>query len=147
MESKKDQNPDDEPLSEIAMLFDQVVLMVSQTSNSITHHRRDNILSTLIESSTKVKDILRDQSKELDASTNESLFGKDFQNQMIKDSKAVLKSKDLFTGLKPNRQPRGPSSTNNGFKNRPLKRASRFVVAEAGGKEVSPKLPIVTEER
>jgi len=70
MESKKDQNPDDEPLSEIAMLFDQVVLMVSQTSNSITHHRRDNILSTLIESSTKVKDILRDQSKELDASTN-----------------------------------------------------------------------------
>jgi len=54
----------------------QTMLLLSQTFNFTAHHKRDNILSTLIDSSVKVKDILKSQSKELDSFTNPVYLGK-----------------------------------------------------------------------
>lgn len=63
MDAEKDSHPNDEALSEMACLFEQTILLLSQTCNSLAYHRRENILSTLIDSNAKVKDILKNQSK------------------------------------------------------------------------------------
>ena len=58
------------------------------------------MLSTLFDSSTKVKDILKNQSTELNLPTNKYLFGEEFEAKLIKDSKAIKKSEAVFTGIK-----------------------------------------------
>ena len=64
-----------------------------------SYHRRENIISTLIDSSSKVKDILKHQSKDLNEPTNKFLFREEFETKMLKDSKAIKKS-ESGTGSK-----------------------------------------------
>lgn len=84
-------------LNEILSLFEQSVLLLSQELNSSSHHRRENILSTLIDSYVRVKDILKEQSENLDTPSNECLFGENFESRLIRESTAKQKSKSVFT--------------------------------------------------
>ena len=46
---------------EIATLLEQSVMLIDQAFNSVTYHRQLNILSTFIDNSTKIKDIIKEQ--------------------------------------------------------------------------------------
>ena len=59
---------------EIATLFEQSILLISQVFNPITYHRRLNILNTLIDNSIKVKEILKEPNLDLDDMENPYLF-------------------------------------------------------------------------
>ena len=53
----------------------------------------------LIPNSIKVKEILKEQSLELDATENEYLFGDKFEEKLSKITTAKQKPKTIFTGL------------------------------------------------
>lgn len=48
--------------TETVILFEQRILLIGQACNAITYHRQLNILNTLIESSIKVKETLKERS-------------------------------------------------------------------------------------
>ena len=91
IDEEKTNNPEDESISQVSQYFEQVMLLLGQTHNTIYYYRRENILSTLIDSNTRVKDILKSQSKELNDGSNKYLFGDDFESKLIKDTKAIKK--------------------------------------------------------
>ena len=101
IEFEKDANPDDGSLSQVAQALDQIVMLLGQAHNAISYHRRGNILTTLIDTSPRVKEILKNQSKDLNTPSNKFLFGEDFESKLIKDTKAIKKSESVFTGVKP----------------------------------------------
>ncbi|XP_066912059.1 uncharacterized protein [Clytia hemisphaerica] len=101
VDQDKIQNPDDESTKHLSHLLDQTILVLGQVQNAMNYHRRENVLSTLIDSSTRVKDILKNQSQELNLPNNNKLFGEEFENKLIKDTKAIKKSESVFTGVKP----------------------------------------------
>ena len=92
-------------------------MLLSQVINSVAYFRTDNILSTLIESSSQVKEILKNDAKELDDEENKFLFGTSFEDKLIKDSKALKKSETIFTGLKQTTltHHQGQSASNSGI--------------------------------
>ena len=124
IDSEKENNQDDPALAECAEVFDQAILMLSQVFNNVAYHRRENVLSTLIDSSSKVKKILKVKSSDLNDSGNKFLFGEDFETQLLKDSKAIKKSQDVFTGLKQTK-PKPTTTSGAGFK-RPFSNGSLF---------------------
>ena len=84
---------------EVVNLFEQTVLLTAQTYNFLAYQRRMNVLSKLIPNSTKVKEILKEQSLELDVIENKYLFGNKFEEKLSKITTAKQKSKAIFTGL------------------------------------------------
>ena len=96
MEAEREALPDDdEAISghmEIATLFEQSILLISQAFNAITYHRRLNILNTLIDNSIKVKEILKERSLDLDDMENPYLFGEKFE-KLIKITSSKQNSK------------------------------------------------------
>ena len=60
--------------------------------------------------SSKVHEILKDQSSSMDSVDNKLLFGEDFEANLLKESKALKKSESLFTGLS-NKSSTSSSST------------------------------------
>jgi len=62
-DQERESYPDDENLNTMSTLFEQANLLLSQTFNSISYHRRENILSVLLESSTKVKEYSKPSQK------------------------------------------------------------------------------------
>ena len=58
-----------------------------------------NALSKLIATSTKVKEILKEQSLELGGIKNKCLFGEKFEEKLSKFTTAKQKSKIISTGL------------------------------------------------
>ena len=85
--------------NENASLFEQTILLVSQTYKSLAYQQRMNILSTIIENNTKATKISRQKAKNVDARENIYLFGKQFEKKLIKVTSANQKSKSIFTGL------------------------------------------------
>ena len=83
----------------IVELFEQSVLLTSQAVNRIRHQRRYNVLSTLIDNSTKVKDMLKSKADEMNLKDNKCFFGEKFEEHVSKSSKAKRKSTGIFTGL------------------------------------------------
>lgn len=80
MEEEKELIPADEQVENsglivISRLFDQAVLLVGHVYNSIGYQRKLNILSVLIENGTKVKEMLKEESLNLDDEDNEYVFG------------------------------------------------------------------------
>jgi len=71
MDDEKDQSPDDEHVEQCSRSFDQSIMLIAQVFNSLSHHRRDNILTALMDSPVKVKEILNNQTKILDSPTNQ----------------------------------------------------------------------------
>ena len=84
---------------EIATLFEQSILLISQVFNPITYHRRLNILNTLIDNSIKVKEILKEPNLDLDDMENPYLFWEKCEWKLLKIRSAKQKSESIFTGL------------------------------------------------
>ena len=109
----------DEEFQELTMvsnLFEQTMLLVGQAFQSITYYRRHNILSTLIDNPSKVKEILKNADATLDGADNIYLFGDKFEVKLLKDTNAKQKSKLLFSGLqrsKSSNNTRGTSYSGN----------------------------------
>jgi len=55
---------DDEVEDEVTSLLEQTVLLVGQAFNASVYHRRESLLSSLILNNVKLKDILKNQSKD-----------------------------------------------------------------------------------
>lgn len=85
--------------NENASLFEQTILLVSQTYKSLAYQQRMNILSTIIENNIKATKISRQKAKNVDARENIYLFGKQFEKKLVKVTSAKQKSKSIFTGL------------------------------------------------
>ena len=79
--------------NENASLFEQTILLVSQTYKSLAYQQRMNILSTIIENNTKATKILRQQAKNVDARENIYLSGKQFEKKLVKVTSTKQKSK------------------------------------------------------
>ena len=76
------------------------------------------MLSTLLDSSSKVKSTLKTQSKEFNSASNDHLFGEGFEEKLLKVSKAIQKSQTVFTGLKAASKP--SSSGSGAYTKRPF---------------------------
>ena len=101
IDQDKELHPEDENILEISQTMDQAVLLLGQVQNTVSYHRRENVLSTLIDTSIRVKEILKNQSNDLNLSSNKFLFGEEFESKLLKDTKTIKKSESVFTGLKP----------------------------------------------
>ena len=94
-----------------ATLFEHSILLIGQAVNVIKNHRRLNILNTLIDSSIKVKKILKERSLDLDDMGIPYLFREKFMEKLIKIASAKQISKSIFTGLR-QRKPTFPLRPN-----------------------------------
>ena len=83
---------------EVANLFEQTFLSTAQTYNFLAYQCRMNVLWRLISNSTKIKEILKEHSLELDGIENKYLFGEKFEEKLSKITTAKQKSKTIFTG-------------------------------------------------
>ena len=104
METERETLPDndDEATSGhmgIATLFEQSILLIWQAFNAITYHRWLNFLNTLIDSSVKVKEVLKERSLNLDNMGKSYLFGEKLEEELLKITSTKQKSKWIFTGL------------------------------------------------
>ena len=87
-----------ERISEMCKLFEQIVALVGQASNRTTFYRRSYILESVISDHRRVKDIMTENEKSFEEST-QALFGEKFEDQIAKLSKSKKKSKEVFTAL------------------------------------------------
>jgi len=86
--------------AEITGLFELTVLLSAQAHQRMTHQRRYNILSTLIDNPAKVNELLCDQAEIMNDPGNKYLFGEKFEEVLSKSSTAQKKLNEVFTGLK-----------------------------------------------
>ena len=137
MEFEIDDLPTEKPTEghhKVANLPKQTVLLNAQTYNSLLYQRHMNVLSMLISNSTKVKEVLKEQSLKLDGIENEYLFGEKCKEKLSKVTTAKIKSKTIFTGLQksltfpPNHQ---HLLNRLSVPKQPTKRACRFVVPKS----------------
>ena len=100
MAMEDSQMGDNTPLMEVSALFKQSILLLAQACNGTSYFRRKNILGTLINGKSKVKEILKEQSDSLNDFSNQYVFGSYFENEFSKSVTAKQRSKSLFTGLR-----------------------------------------------
>ena len=84
MQAEREALPDNDDKAtsgymEIAILFEESILLIGQAFIVITYHRRLNILNTLIDNSIKGKEILKVRYLDLDEMENTYLFGEKFE--------------------------------------------------------------------
>ena len=104
MEEEINSNPvDDETLANHNEIYHclskQYFWLVKHAIHWLAYQRRKNILSTLIDNNTKVREILREQAENLDATENIYLVGEQFDETLAKIISVKHKSKLIFTGL------------------------------------------------
>ena len=90
--------PDDEvalTIEDLLNLVQQTVLLVGQTNNTISYHRRLSALAGAMKSSSQAKSMIKDKSM-LFENPGKELLGKDFDNQITDTAKAQKQSKELL---------------------------------------------------
>ena len=107
-------------LEELAKLVEQTILLLGQSFNAVTYHRRLSALTGIMADNKKAKSTLKDQAKLLEEG-EDSLFGKQFRKQIIETAKTRKESKDVY-------QPRRSSVNKRPF------RASPSFRKENGGR-------------
>ena len=73
-------------LDDMQKFIEQTVLMVGQSSNTVTYHRRYNLLNNLMRSSNQIKEALR-MKKDLLQKHDGNLLGKKFRNHIVEVTK------------------------------------------------------------
>ena len=76
-------------------LVQQPVLLVGQTNNTMSYHRRLSTLAGTMKSSSQTKSMIKDKSALLE-NFGKELFGKDFRDQITDTVKAPKQSKELL---------------------------------------------------
>ena len=83
-------------ITAISSLFEQTMSSIGQVFHSVTYYCRGNILSTLIDNPSKVKEILKDSDIMQDNISNTHLFCDKFEGKLLKNTNAKQKSKLIF---------------------------------------------------
>ena len=102
--------PDDEAdltIEDLLNLVQQTVLLVGQTNNAISYHRRLSALAGAMKSSSQAKSMIKDKSALLENSGKE-LFGKDFRDQITDTAKAQKQLKSCCSMSFSNSVPASP---------------------------------------
>jgi len=77
--------------TDIAGLFEQTILLTGQSFHRLVYQRRYNILSTLIDNSNKVNELLKEHAPLLNEPSNTYLFGDEFEEILAKSTAAQKK--------------------------------------------------------
>ena len=79
----------------INKFVEQTVLLLGQSSNAITYHRRLTVLGSVMNSQCQVKSMLKEKASLLQKH-DEYLFGKKFRNQTADTIKSKKQTKEIF---------------------------------------------------
>ena len=86
-------------VNELLFYVEQIVLLLGQSSNTITYHRRLNVLGCIMNSQYQVKTILKEKAAILQKHDSE-LFGKKFRNCIADTIKSKRETRVIFTDSK-----------------------------------------------
>ena len=88
-------------MTSISSLFKQTMLLIGLTFRfiSYTYYPKENILSTLIDKPGNVKESLKDPDMVMDNISWTCLFGDNFEEKLLKNTKVKQKSKLNFSGF------------------------------------------------
>ena len=78
---------------------EQIVLLLGQSSNAITYHRRLNVLEWIMNSQYQVKTIIKEKAALLQKHDSE-LFGKKFRNYIVDTIKSKRETREIFKDSK-----------------------------------------------
>ena len=84
------------PLDDMQKPIEQTVLMVSQSSNTVTYHRRYNLLNNLMGSSNQAKEAFREK-KDLLQKHDRNLPGNKFTNNIVEVTKRTKTTIEVFS--------------------------------------------------
>ena len=82
-------------INDLLYYVEQTVLLLGQSSNAITYHRKLNFLGSVMKSQYQVKSILREKASLLQKH-DEYLFGKKFRNHIADTIKSKKQTKEIF---------------------------------------------------
>ena len=82
-------------INDLLHYVEQTVLLLGQSSNAITYHRRLNVLGSVMNSQYQVKSILKEKASLLQIH-DEYLFGKTFRNHIADTIKSKKQTKEIF---------------------------------------------------
>ena len=84
------------PLDDMQKPIEQTVLMVSQSSNTVTYHRRYNLLNNLMGSSNQAKEAFREK-KDLLQKHDRNFPGNKFTNNIVEVTKRTKTTIEVFS--------------------------------------------------
>jgi len=116
--------------TDIAGLFEQTILLTGQSFHRLVYQRRYNILSTLIDNSNKVNELLKEHDPLLNEPSNTYLFGDKFEEILTKSTAAQKKLSGVFTGLK---KPGQSSATKTAGQQKPFRKGPFSPNENSGG--------------
>ena len=98
LEDAKQAEDEVAPISVNELLFyvEQIVLLLGQSSNAITYHRRLNVLGCIMNSLYQVKTMLKEKAALLQKHDSE-MFGKKFRNHIADTTKSKRETREIFT--------------------------------------------------
>ena len=82
-------------INDLHYYVEQTVLLLIQSSNTITYHRRLNVLGSVMNSQYHVKSMLKEKASLLQKH-DEYLFGKKFRNHIPDTIKSKKQTKEIF---------------------------------------------------
>ena len=82
-------------LYDLLYYVEQTVLLLGQSSNAITYHRRLNVLRSVMNSQYQVKSMLKEKVSLLQKH-DEYLFGKKLRNHIADTIKSKKQTKEIF---------------------------------------------------
>ena len=82
-------------INDLHYYVEQAVLLLRQSSNTITYHRRLNVLGSVMNSQYHVKSMLKEKASLLQKH-DEYLFGKKFRNHIPDTIKSKKQTKEIF---------------------------------------------------
>ena len=86
-------------VTELLFYVEQIILLLGQSSNAITYHRRLNVLRCIMNSQYQVKTMLKEKTALLQKHGSE-LFGKKFRNHIADTMKSKRETREIFTDSK-----------------------------------------------
>ena len=82
-------------INDLLHYVEQTVLLLGQSSNAFTYHRRLNVLGNVINSQYQVKSMLKEKASLLQKH-DEYLFGRKFRNHIADNIKSKKQTKEIF---------------------------------------------------
>ena len=86
-------------VNELLFYVEQIILLLGQSSNAITYHRRLNVLGCIMNSQYEVKTLLKEKAPLLQKYYSE-LLGKKFRNHIADTIKSKREAREIFTDSK-----------------------------------------------
>ena len=86
-------------VNELLFYVEQIMLLLGQSSNAITYHRRLNVFGCIMNSQYQVKTTLKEKAALLQKHDSE-LFGKKFRNHIADTIKSRRETREISTDSK-----------------------------------------------